>query len=336
MTTESLPRVVVLATGGTIAGRAGSALTLSEYQAGAVSGTELVEAVPELSRLAHIRVEQIANVGSSNMTFAVWRALAERIDAIFREKAEVAGVVITHGTNTIEETAYFLNLTVRHQRPVVLVGAQRPSTALSADGPLNLVNAVRTAMSSESRGRGVLIVMNDEINAARDVTKSNTYRVESFRSGELGFLGYVDHDKLAYYRRPEKRHTVSSEFALDAIPELPPVEILYSSVEASTPLLVQTLREAGTRGIVFAAGGAGMLSNQEKAAVKAARDSASGIVFVRASRVPNGRVIPHREHDDLGIIPADNLNPQKARILLMLALTRSADPAELKRIFSEY
>jgi L-asparaginase len=188
MTTKDLPLVVVLSTGGTIAGRGGFAMSLSEYKAGSLLGIELIQAVPEVAQYARVRVEQISNVGSSNMALDVWRALAARIDAIFSEEPEAAGVVITHGTNTIEETAYFLNLTVRHDRPVVLVGAQRPATAISADGPLNLVNAVRAAGHPGSRGRGVLVVMNDEINAARDVTKTNTYRVETFRSGDLGFL----------------------------------------------------------------------------------------------------------------------------------------------------
>ena len=330
------PQVVVLSTGGTIASRGGSTLSLSEYKAGAFLGQELVEAVPELERFARVRVEQICNVGSTNITFAHWRTLVHRIDQIFAEKPTVAGVVITHGTSTIEETAYFLNLTVRHDRPVVLVGAQRPPTAMSADGPLNLVNAVRVAACPESVGRGVLVVLNDEINGARDVTKSNTYRLETFRSGELGFLGYVDEDKVAYYRSTTKRHTVSSEFELDAIQEFPSVEIVYSSVQANTPLLVEALQKAGTRGIVFAATGAGSLSEREKEAVAQSVARSLGTVFVRSSRVGNGRVIGRREFDQLGIIPADNLSAQKARILLMLALTRTSAPDELRRIFSEY
>ncbi|MPZ42755.1 MAG: type II asparaginase [Betaproteobacteria bacterium] len=336
MDREHLPQVVVLSTGGTIAGRGGSSLSLSEYKAGSLLGQELVEAVPELDRFARVRVEQICNVGSSNITFAHWRELAERIDAIFTTESDVAGVVITHGTSTIEETGYFLNLTVRHDRPVVLVGSQRPSTALSADGPLNLVNAVRVAACSESRGRGVLVVLNEEINAARDVTKSNTYRLETFRSGELGFLGYVDQDKVAYYRRSDNRHTVNSEFALDALGELPSVEIVYSSVQSNTPLLVETLQKAGVRGIVFAATGAGSLSDREKEVVAQSVARSLGTVFVRASRVGNGRVTGRSEFDRLGIIPADNLSPQKARVLLMLALARTSNLDELRRVFSQY
>ena len=176
------PEVWVLATGGTIAGGGASSASLTEYRAGAFTGAELVAALPDLAQHATIRVEQVTNVGSPNITFDDWLALAGRIEAIFRDHPDAAGVVITHGTNTLEETAYFLNLTVRHDRPVVLVGAQRPATAISADGPLNLLNAVRTAASPAARGKGVLVVLNDEINAARDVTKTSTYRLETFRT----------------------------------------------------------------------------------------------------------------------------------------------------------
>ena len=331
-----LPQVVVLSTGGTIAGRGGSSLSLTEYVAGSLRGEELVDAVPELRQFARVRAEQVCNVGSTNITFADWRALAGRIDAIFTTEPDVAGVVVTHGTSTLEETAYFLNLTVRHARPVVLVGAQRPPTAMSADGPLNLVNAVRTAASPESRGRGVLVMLNDQINAARDVTKSNTYRLETFRSGELGLLGYVDQDKVAYYRSPDKRHTERTEFELTATVDFPAVEIVYAAVQANTPLLIEALQAAGVRGIVFAAAGAGSLSEREIEVVRDSAARALGTVFVRSSRVGNGRVIGRQEFDALGIVAADNLSPQKARILLMLALARTGDLKDIRRIFSEY
>lgn len=338
MEANDLPQVVVLSTGGTIAGRGASTMSLSEYKAGTLLGTELVEAVPEVKQFTQVRVEQVCNVASPDISIEIWRKLAERINAIFAEDTEVSGVVITHGTSTIEETAYFLNLTVKHDRPVVLVGAQRPASALSADGPLNLVNALRTAAARESRGRGVLVVLNDEINAARDVTKSNTYRVETFRSGELGFLGYVDHDKVTYYRTPDKRHTVNSEFDIAAIREFPKVDILYSYAESSNAVLVPVLQQTGAQGIVLACTGAGTLSEREKEAVRkaTAAEAAAKPVFVRASRVGNGRVITRKEYDDLGMVPADNLSPQKARILLMLALTKTRDLREFRRIFSEY
>jgi L-asparaginase len=333
-----LPFVVVLSTGGTIAGRGGSSTSLSEYKAGSLLGSELVDAVPEIRDFARVRVEQVSNVGSTNMTLAIWCTLAERIDAIFTSEPDVAGVVVTHGTNTMEETAYFLNLTVRHEPPVVLVGAQRPATALSADGPLNLVNAIRTAAAPASRGRGVLVVLNDEINAAREVTKTNTYRLETFRSGDLGFLGYVDQDRVVYYRTPERRHTTRSEFDLRAVGELPTVEILYGYAGNANALLVGALHAAGVRGIVFAGTGAGGLTEAEKGAVRelGERLGESAPVFVRSSRVGNGRVIARKEYDEIGIVPGDSLNPQKARVLLMLALTRTSDRSEVRRMFSEY
>ena len=336
MTDAQLPRVVVLSTGGTIAGRGDSSMSLTEYKAGSLKGEQLVDAVPEIKEFARVSVEQIANIGSSNMTIAVWRQLADRINQLFVEDADVAGVVITHGTSTIEETAYFLNLTVKHDRPVVLVGAQRPATAISADGPLNLVNAVRVAACPQSRSRGVLVVLNDEINAARDVTKSNTYRAETFRSGELGFLGYVDQDKVAYYRMPEKRHTAHSEFDLKALKELPAVEIVYSAAESNAPLIIEALENAGVRGIVFAATGAGSLSNRERDSVAKSVAAKRGTVFVRSTRVANGRVLARPDFDALGIVAADNLSPQKSRILLMLALAVTSDVAEIRRMFSEY
>jgi L-asparaginase len=331
-----LPNVVVLATGGTIAGKGASSTALSEYKGGTILGEELVSAVPEIKQYANVRVEQVINVGSPDITLADWARIANRINAIFSEDPSVAGVVITHGTNTLEETAYFLNLTVKHDNPVVLVGAQRPATAISADGPLNLLSAIRTAAAPVARGKGVMIVMNDEINGARDVTKSNTYRAEAFRSGELGFLGYVDPDQVVFYRASTKRHTSKSEFDVSALKQFPRVDIVYSYIEPDTAA-IKALHAGGARGIVFAGTGAGGVSKFEKEAVNAIlTGSGPKPVMVRASRVGNGRVIPRTEYDKLGWIPGDNLNPQKARILLMLALTRTSDPSEIRRMFTEY
>jgi L-asparaginase type II len=333
-----LPVVWVLATGGTIAGRGTSSTSLSDYKSGALLGKELVEAVPEIRQYADVRVEQVFNVGSQDLTVDNWLALANRINAVFAEDSTVAGIVVTHGTNTLEETAYFLNLTVRHDRPVVVVGAQRPATAISADGPLNLLNAIRTAATPEARGKGVLVVMNDEINGARDVTKTSTYRVETFRAPELGYLGYVDADKVAFYRASTRRHTATSEFDVSRIRELPVVDIVYSYVQPSTAVIAG-LVASGVKGIVFAGTGAGALTSGQRAALKAIRADSRPVV-VRSSRVGNGRVIdltPTRdENEALGVIAADNLNPQKARILLMLALTKTNNPQEIKRIFAEY
>ena len=330
-----LPLVVVLSTGGTIAGRGSSTTSLSEYKAGSILGAELVDAVPEIKSYAQVRVEQIANIGSTNMNTAIWLKLAARINAIFSEDAKVAGVVITHGTNTLEETAYFLNLTVRHDKPVVLVGSRRPATAISADGPLNLLNAIRVAGAPVAQGKGVLVVMNDEINGARNVTKSNTYRVEAFRSGELGYLGYVDADEVTFYRASTKRHTARSEFDVGKLSSLPKVEILYAYAEPGLDA-IKAIGASGAGGIVFAGTGAGGLSLHERAAIKALGPFDARPVIVTSSRTGNGRVISRKEYDAEGIVPGDNLNPQKARVLLMLALTKTRDLAEIRRIFKDY
>jgi L-asparaginase len=330
-----LPLVVVLATGGTIAGSGESTTSLTEYKSGSILASELVDAVPEIKSYAHVRVEQIANINSTNMNAAIWLKLAARINVIFSEEPAVAGIVITHGTATLEETAYFLNLTVRHENPVVLVGAQRPATAIGADGPLNLLNAIRVAGAPASRGKGVLVVMNDEINGARDVTKSNTYRVETFRSGELGFLGYVDADEITFYRTSTKRHTARSEFDVRDLSSLPKVEILYAYAEPGLDA-IKVMGAAGAEGLVFAGTGAGALSDRERAAIKSLGPIEMRPVIVRSNRTGNGRVIPRKEYDAEGMVPADNLNPQKARILLMLALTRTRDLGAIRRMFTEY
>jgi L-asparaginase len=331
------PIVYVLSTGGTIAGSGSSSTDLSNYKPGAILGEQLVKAVPQIAQIADVRVEQIVNVRSSDITIDNWLTLTKRIQAILKETPAVAGFVITSGTNTLEETAYFLHLTVRSDKPVVLVGSMRPATAISADGPLNLLNAVKTAIAPESKGKGGLIVMNDEINAARDTTKTNTLRVETFRAPELGILGYVDEDKIAYYRATTKRHTVNSEFDVSNLTSLPKVTILYSYIEPDATL-VQAAIKSGAKGIVFAGTGNGTLSIFEANAVKEVQTmpAAARPVLVRSSRVGNGRVTPTTEFDAMDMVASDTLTPQKARILLMLALTKTSDLKELRRIFSEY
>lgn len=336
-TSKDLPLVWVLSTGGTISGRGASSTSLAEYKSGSLLGEELVKAVPEIQLYAKVKVEQIVNVSSADITVDNWITLANRVNRIFADDIKVAGVVITHGTNTLEETAYFLNLVVKHDRPVVLVGAMRPATAISADGPLNLLNAIRAASSPEARGKGVLIVMNDEINGARDATKTNTYRVETFRAPDLGYLGYVDADQVSFYRASTKRHTVNSEFDISKSKSLPNVEIVYSYVQPSA-VVIQALVSDGVKGIVFAGTGAGLISSPEKLALKPVLSvpPASRPVLVRSSRTGNGRVVAREEYDSMGMIPADTLNPQKARILLMLALTKTSDIKEIRRMFAEY
>jgi L-asparaginase len=331
------PIVYVLSTGGTIAGSGSSSTDLSNYKPGAILGEQLVKAVPPIAQIADVRVEQIVNIPSHDITIANWLTLAQRIQRIIAETPAVAGFVITHGTNTLEETAYFLNLTVRSDKPVVLVGSMRPATAISADGPLNLLNAVKTATSADAKGKGGLIVMNDEILGARDTTKTNTLRVETFKSPELGLLGYVDEDRVAFYRSSTKRHTANSEFDVSRLTQLPKVAVVYSYVEPE-PAVIKAVVTAGAKGIVFAGTGNGALATAERDAIAEINrmPAASRPILVRSSRVGNGRVTATAQFDELGVIPADTLNPQKARILLMLALTRTADPKEVRRIFSEY
>jgi len=332
-----LPVVWVLSTGGTIAGVGASATDLSNYKSGSLLGEQLVNAVPQIKTVANVRVEQIVNVGSPDITLEHWLTLSRRINRIFADDPKVAGIVVTHGTNTLEETGYFLNLTVKSDRPVILVGSMRPGTAISADGPLNLLNAVRTAITPEAKNKGVLVVLNDEINGARDVTKTNTYRVETFRAPELGVLGYADEDRVTFYRSTTRRHTMNSEFDITAITKLPKVEIVYSYVEPDAAMF-DAVVASGVKGLVFAGTGAGSLSTFEKTAVRSLSrlPPASRPVIVRSSRVGNGRVIGREEYDAMGMIPADNLNPQKARILLMLALTKTANPQEIRRMFDQY
>ena len=335
--TQERPLVWVLSTGGTISGQGGSSTSLAEYKSGSLLGEQLVAGVPEIKQVASVKVEQIVNVSSTDITIDNWLTIANRINAIFRDDPKVAGVVITHGTNTLEETAYFLNLTVKSDRPVILVGSMRPASAISADGPLNLLNAIRTAVSPDARGKGVLAVLNDEINGARDVTKTNTYRVETFRAPELGLLGYVDADKVSFYRSSTKRHTVRSEFDVSQLKELPKVDIVYSYIQPSLAM-ARALVADGVRGIVFAGTGAGLLSTNERAALRTFRDLPANTqpVLVRSNRTGNGRVVALDEYDKLGMIPADTLNPQKARVLLMLALTKTQDLKEIRRMFDEY
>ena len=340
-TSRTLPLVWVLATGGTIAGRGGATGAVSDYKSGVLTADELVMSVPEVKQFAEIKVEQLSNVASGDLTLDDMLNLSKRVNAIFASDPRVAGIVVTHGTSTLEETAYFLNLTIRDDRPVVVTGAMRPATATSADGPLNLLNAIRTASTREARGKGVLVVLNDEINAAREATKTNTYRVETFRSPDLGLLGYVDGDEVVFYRSSTRRHTTRTEFDVMSIRELPKVDIYYSYVQPNTEM-INALVKAGAKGIVFAGTGAGSISATERTVLKAMRASTAGPgpVLVRSSRVGSGRVIGltglREEYDALGLIPGDNLNPQKARILLMLALTRTSNVSDIKRMFLEY
>lgn len=333
---QGKPTIALLATGGTIAGAGSSPTDLTNYKT-TYTAEQLVKVVPEIANVAELKIEQVFNTGSPSLTVENWMTLARRTSAVLADPA-IAGVVITHGTSTMEETAYFLNLTVKSHKPIVVVGSMRPATALSADGPLNLYNAVRVAASPEAKGKGVLIVLNDQINAAREVTKSNSYRVETFKAPEIGMMGDVLEDRVTFYRSTTKRHTAQSEFDLGELKTLPKVDILYSYVQPN-PAAIPALVNAGVTGLIFAGTGAGGISDPERDALNKIKSDAKvkvKPVVVRSARVGSGRVIPTNSDKENGTVAGDSFQPQKARILLMLALTKTRDIAEIQRMFMEY
>ena len=327
------PSVVVLATGGTIAGAAGSDVQAG-YKSGQVGVEQLLAAVPQARKLATLRGEQISNIGSQDMNDEVWLKLAGRVNAL-AAMSDVAGIVITHGTDTIEETAYFLNLVVKSKKPVVLTAAMRPSTALSADGPLNFYNAVAVAANKEAAGRGVLVVINDWIHGASSLTKTNTTAVQTFMSPVWGLIGTVAYGDAEFYRGPVGRHTVDSEFSVEKVTALPRVDIImaYENMDGA---LIDAAVASGAKGLVIAGVGNGNMTASAVAALAA--QAKKGIVCVRASRVTTGRVERNVELDDnkLGFVASIGLNPQKARVLLRLALTRTTDVKQIQRYFEEY
>jgi L-asparaginase len=328
-----LPNITILATGGTIAG-AGVSATGSAYTSGQVKIEAMIDAVPNIRKLANLKGEQIANVGSQDMSVKVWLDLAKRINELLAGN-EVDGIVITHGTDTQEETAFFLNLVVKSEKPVVLTGSMRPSTALSAEGPLNLYNAVAVAASPKSKGYGVMVVMNEEIHSAHGVKKMMTTPVQTFQSPEGGMLGSVIFGQIEFFHKPHGLHTVTSEFSVDGVTALPRVDIVYACADVS-PDLIDLMVNAGAKGIVIAGVGDGnMNAGTLEAAKKAA---AKGIAVVRASRVPVGAVLIEGEINDkeFGTLSSDELNPQKARVLLMLALLKKRSREEMQQLFINY
>lgn len=329
----TLPHVVVIATGGTIAGAAGSNVTAA-YTSGQVGVEQLLEAVPEAKKLAYLTGEQVSNIGSQDMNDSVWMKLAARVNAILAQP-DVTGVVITHGTDTIEETAYFLNLVVKSAKPVVLTAAMRPSTALSADGPLNFFNAVAVAADGRAKNRGVMVVANDWIHGAGSLTKTSTTAVQTFMSPLTGLLGTVSYGDINWLRQPIGRNTVSSDFAVTPTTTLPRVDVIMAT-ENLDGTLIKAAAAAGAKGIVVAGVGNG---NMPKPALDAlAALAKQGVVCVRASRVATGFVGRNVEvnDDSLGLVAALGLSPQEARVLLRLALLKTGDVKTIQQYFAQY
>lgn len=327
------PNVTILATGGTIAGSGDSAVK-SAYSAGAVTVDKLLAAVPDINKMATIKGEQISNIGSQEMTNKVWLKLAKRVNELLK-KDDVDAVIITHGTDTMEATSYFLNLTVKSEKPIVFVGAMRSGSSMSADGPMNLYNAVSVATNKETAGKGVVVVMNDEIHSSREVTKTHTSSVDTFESVNSGKIGTVYYGNVHYYMNPIRKHTSKSEFNIEEIKELPRVDILYAHAN-DTDLFVDAAVKAGTKGIIHAGMGNGNpFPSTQEALGEAVK---SGVVVARSSRVGKGRTNLHGEVDDekYGFIATDNLNAQKARILLMLGLTKTDDKKALQDMYFKY
>ncbi len=327
------PSVVILATGGTIAGAAATG-TQAGYTSGAVTIDSMINAVPGIKDLANIKGEQISNVGSQDMSFDIMLTLAKRINVLLAT-SDVDGIVVTHGTDTMEETAFFLNLVVKSDKPVVMVGSMRPSTAVSADGPLNLYNAVGVAIDPNAKGRGVLVVMNDWIQAAHSLTKTSTTSVQTFMSPLRGVVGISAYGKNDFYNSPVWKHTSASEFDIANVSKLPRVDIVFACVDTPGDLIDASVANSA-KGIVIAGVGTG---NMTKAALDAAANAVKkGVIVVRSSRVPTGSVGRNVEinDDELSFVASDELNPQKSRILLSLALLKTRTKAEIQNLFYTY
>ena len=322
-----LPKVKLFSTGGTIQGSGATRDAIANYKPAIFTPKQLLENLPEAGKVADLSCEEIAATGSGGIDTKIQLKLAKAINA-WLAQPDTTGAVVTHGTATLEETAYFLNLTIHSDKPVVVVGSMRPHSAISRDGPLNLYNAIRTAASPEARDKGVLVLLNEEINAARDVTKTNTERVNTFESRDLGPIGFADSDRIVFYRKLLYRHTHKSEFDVSKLDELPKVDIVYGYQEGGR-VAVDALIAAGAKGIVLDDNAPGFA-----AAVKDGREK--GIVFVQSDRKGSGRVLESARSAERGVVTADNLNAQKARQLLRLALTKTSDPKEIQRIFDEY
>ena len=329
----ALRNVVVLATGGTIAGAGASAMNSATYSAAKVPVDKLLAGLPELSKVANVRGEQVFQIASESFTNQHLLTLAKRVSALSKQ-ADVDGIVITHGTDTLAETAYFLSLTVHTDKPIVVVGSMRPGTALSADGALNLSGAISVAASKDAGSKGVLVTMNDDIQSGRDVNKDVNIKTNAFFS-QWGPLGMVVEGQNYWFRAPVKRHTMNSEFNIDSIDKLPEVGIVYAHGSVSRAP-VDALVSNGAKAIVHAGTGNGSVANTMVPVLQEARSK--GVLIVRSSRVPYGFVLRNAEQPDdkYDWVVAHDMRPEKARILTMLALTKTNSTKELQRMFWEY
>lgn len=327
------PHIAIIATGGTIAGSIDSNIKTTGYKAGVVGVDVLIDAVPEIKDIANVSGEQLSNIDSANMSDEIWLKLAKRVNELLTNP-EIDGVVITHGTDTMEESAYFLHLVVKSDKPVVLVGAMRPSTAMSADGPKNLYNAIALASSADSRGRGVMVVMNDRVQSARFVSKTHALNVDSFHSPNSGDMGYIIDGDVFFHYMPAHLYTTTSSFDVSDLESLPKVDILYSYANDGSGVAAEALFNAGTKGIVVAGTGAGSIHINHKDQLKALMKR--GLLVVQSSRINTGIITTSQEDSELGFIGARDLTPQKARVLLMLALTQTNNPKEIAKIFELY
>jgi L-asparaginase len=329
------PRVAVIGTGGTIASVGTGPLDIFDYGANEtmLHVDEIIARFPEVHSVAEILPVRFEAIPSPKIFFPEWKALVMRIEALASEHHNLAGIVVTHGTATLEETAYFLNLTLHVAVPVVVVGSQRPASALSTDAGMNLVNAVRTAAAPASRGLGVLVMLNDEIHAAREVTKTATYRLQTFRTPDFGVLGHADGDAVVYYRQPLRRRAPHTEFYITALETLPRVDITYAYT-GSDGTAVRAFLAAGAQGIVSAGFAPGFCGNGDLAPLQEA--ARRGVIVVQSTRAGSGRTVRSTRVKQSGFLTADNLTPQKARLLLALALTITREREEIARIFAEY
>jgi L-asparaginase len=328
------PKVAVIGTGGTIASQGSGPLDTQDYASSGkpiLTAEQLVAGVPALAEVAEVIAVPFSAIPSTAIGWAEWRALLAAIAATRAAHPDLAGIVVTHGTATLEETAYFLSLTVPGDLPVVVTGAQRPFTALSSDAPMNLVDAVRVAADPQARGLGALVVLNDEVHAAREATKTSTGRLQTFRSPDLGALGHVDADRVSLWRRPARLLPPAERFDVTAVATPPRVDVTYS-VAGADGVAARAFLAAGAQGIVAAAFAPGFTSPAERDALVAAM--AQGCIVVLSSRAGSGRAFPTRRYGEQGFVSADNLNPQKARVLLMLALTRTRDRAAIADLFA--